>query len=536
MTKLCRRHLLGVPLLAAAMAFGGIAASAQTTVERVVIMLDPPASETNRFWGTGGGFGGLDPAFQRLIGNDLETGAYDNSGLAESWEVSDDFTVWTFHVKPEVQWHFDWGPVTAADVAHSYELHTAPDVLLTGVHTLRGATVEIIDDHTIRFVFPEPRIDFDFANAGRGSMNIYSKAQYDAEGLEGYDRRPAGTGEYQFVEREPGRILFERVEDHWSGLTPDFAELEFRFTTEASTALALLLAGEAHIVNLTRELQPTAVAEGMEIIGSLNPSKQVVVIPNGNYGRTGDPAYDPQRPWTDIRVRQAMNKAVNREELFDVLYGGRADPLVRYNMHEPHEGFVPELVERFEAEYGYDPEGARALLAEAGYPDVFGKPVIPIVVTVSPGSPEYPTMAELLQVYFEEVGLQTEIREMDWASVGAAGRGRTAHFINPVQNSPIRPSVVGLANTFMSDGSPYHGYEDDRLAELIREIQGTLDREKREALIREAFTWAFEQYTDLPIASLRAEVAINPAVVAGWRYPGVTSNGLSHWHLIEAVE
>ena len=230
--------------------------------ERLVIAIDPPTTETNRFWVTSGGFGGIDPAFQRLIGNDLKTGAYDTSGLAARWQASADFKEWTFEIKPEAEFHFGWGPVTAADIELSHALHSAPDSTLTGVQSLRGATVEIVDDKTIRFRFAEPRLDFDFANAGRGSLYIYSKKQHDAEGLAGYDRRPAGTGPYRYVERSPGRILFERVENHWGGVTPDFPELELRFTTEGATKLAMLLSGEAHAANLPRELQGEAVAAG----------------------------------------------------------------------------------------------------------------------------------------------------------------------------------------------------------------------------------------------------------------------------------
>ncbi len=530
---LTRRALAGVAALAI-IATLGLPAVAQTA-DRVVIALDPPSTETNRFWTTSGGFGGIDPAFERLVGNDPVTGAYDNSGLAERWEVSDDFTSWTFYIHPEAEFHFGWGPVTAADVAHSHALHSGPDSTLTGVQSLRGAEIEIIDDKTIRFTFEEPRIDFDFANAGRGSLYIYSKAQYDAEGLEGYDRQPAGTGHYQYVESSPGQIVFARVEDHWSGFQPDFAELEFRFTNEAATKLALLLSGEAHAANLPRELQDEALADGKVIISSQNPGKQVVLIPNGLYQSEGDPAHKPDLPWADIRIREAMNRALDRDTIVDAIFAGRAEKLVRYGMHEPHEGFAPELVERFEEMYGYDPERAKELLAEAGYPDAFPDPVIPIISTVSPGSPEYPTLAELVQIYFEEVGFQTEIREMDWASVGAAGRGRAAYFINPVQNSPIRPSNVALSNTFLPTGSPYHGYEDDRIIELTNEVNRTLDTEAREALIREAFSYVYEQYADMPMVSLAAEIVVDPEVIAGWTYPGVTSNGFSHWQLIEAA-
>jgi ABC-type transport system substrate-binding protein len=522
-------------LVGAAIGLTATQAAWAQAAERVTVVMDPAAAETNRAWATGGSFD-LDPVFQRLIGNDPETGEYDTSALAAGWETNEDFTEWTFTLKPEARWHGDWGPVTAADVAHSYEIQTGPDAVSTGLQALQGAEVEIVDDRTIRFTFEEPRMDFDFANAGRGSMYVYSKAQFDAEGMEGYDANPAGTGHFRFVEREPGRVLLETVEDHWSGTSPDFEELELRFTAEAATKLAMLLAGEADIAVIPRELQGDATGQGMEIVQSVQPSKQVVIMPNGLFMKEGDPAFDPEIPWTDVRVRQAMNLALNRADIITALYAGEADMLVRYGMHEPHEGYVPELAERFEAEYGYDPERARELLAEAGYPDAFGKPVIPLVSTVSPGSPEYPALAELVQFYFEDIGLQTEMREMDWASIGAASRGRDSYFIHPVQNAPIRPSNVALTNTFLEEGSSYHSYEDDALTEIVEEMARTIDPEAREALIREAFTYAFENHTDMPVVSLHHPVAIDPESIASWTFPGVTSNGLSHWHLIETAE
>lgn len=518
----------------AAMAMGVGSAKAQSA-SRVVVVIDPADAETNRAWATSGFFD-LDAAFQRLIGNDANTGEYDNSALAERWESNENFTVWTFYLKSAAMWHFGWGKVTAEDVAHSYKIQTGADSRATGVGVLRGAEVEIVNPLTIRFKFKTPRVDFSFANAGRGSMYIYSKAQFDAEGLAGYDRKPAGTGPYEFLSRNAGQVNMKRVDNHWSGARPDFAELQLRLTAEPATKLALLLSGEAHIAVLPRELQGDAVGRGMKIIASQTPSKQVVIIPNGNYNMTGDAASKPGLPWSDIRVRKAMNHALNRQEIITALYDGRADMLVRYGMHAPHEGFVPQLVERFKTEYRYDPAESKVLLEAAGYPSAFSDPVIPIVSTVSPGSPEYPTLAEMVQSYFAEVGLQTKIVEMDWASLGALGRGRKAYVVSPVQNAPIRPSSVALFNTFTPKGSPYHGYEDDKIVGIIEEIQKTTDGKKREALIKEAFTYTFDQHTDLPLVSLRADVAASPLVVADWIFPGVTSNGLSHWHLIKAAK
>jgi len=116
------------------------------------------------------------------------------------------------------------------------------------------------------------------------------------------------------------------------------------------------------------------------------------------------------------------------------------------------------------------------------------------------------------------------------------GRAREAYLLNPIRNAPIRPSEVGLRNTFTNQGSVYHGYEDDRINELIDRLRATLDPDERHAIIQEAFTYAFEQYTDMPIAAIHAEAVVNPEIVADWTFPGVTSVGFSHWPLIKAAE
>jgi ABC-type transport system substrate-binding protein len=89
------------------------------------------------------------------------------------------------------------------------------------------------------------------------------------EGLEGFEKRPAGIGSYQYVSRQLGQsILFERVENHWSGIRPALQELERRLAPEESTRLAMLLKGEAHIVDLVRELQGDAEKHGMQILAA----------------------------------------------------------------------------------------------------------------------------------------------------------------------------------------------------------------------------------------------------------------------------
>jgi peptide/nickel transport system substrate-binding protein len=528
----CAPRLGRATLAAGAFALAGASFALPAEAQRITLVMDPPSVETNLFWANAGD--SPLPSLQGLVGHDPESGAYDSSGVAESWEANDDFTTWTFRIHPDAEFHYGWGSVTAEDVVHSYELHTQPDSILIGVSLLRGADLEIVDELTVAFHLPEPRPDFLFAHGGRGAMLVYSKAQWDEEGEQGYVDRPAGTAPIRYVSREIGRgVTFERVADHWSGQGAAFEELEVLYVAEPSTKLALLLSEEADIVVLPRELQPDALDAGFEIISSTGPAMQTSMLFNGVYLQPGDEDFNPSIAWADVRIREAINRAIDREVLIEVLYDGRADPLVVFAMDPRHEGYSKDLEERFEAWYGYDPERAKELLAEAGYPDAFDDPVIPILVTTLAGNPEFPTMAELMQVFLDEVGLQTEMVELDWAGLASLRRARQADLFHPMRNAPVRPTEVGIDAYYTSHNRPFNVFEDETTEALVLEYKDTVDPEERDRLAQGIFTHLFETYASVPIAAVAADVAVNPSTIAGWTFPGVTSAGLSHFHLIQ---
>lgn len=501
--------------------------------QTVRMVMSPPAVETNRYWNTPGDFA-LGPAMQGLVGHDPVTGVYDNSGLAESWEHNDDFTVWTFNLKPEAEFHFDWGPVTAADVVHSLELHTGPDTTLNGISQLEGAEAVALDDHTVQFTLPKPQVDFLFVHGGRGSLVIYSKAQFDAEGLEGYDAKPAGTGKLQYDERQVGQGLsFVKAENHWSGEDAAFDRLELSFIAEPATTLARLLAKEADIAILPRDLQGDALDAGFEVIQSSNASNQTAMLFNGTFLMPGDEALDETLPWLDVRIREAMNRAIDRDIMNEVLYDGRGKILPVFGMDPRHEGYVPELAERFEEAYGHDLEKVKALLDEAGYPENFSNPVIPILSSTLAGNPEFPAMAELMQVFLDEAGFQTEIVEMDWAQLGSLRSARNAKMFHPMRNLPVKPSAVGIRNYYSATGRPRVNYEDPVVEELMAKYVVSVDPEERDQLAGAIFTRVFENYAVAPLVSIPAEVVVNPETIAGWDFPGATSVGVSNFAAIK---
>ncbi|WP_168770625.1 ABC transporter substrate-binding protein [Flavimaricola marinus] len=528
------KRLLATALLAGTILAAGGLGNAAIAQEKVVIAVSPLGADSNLYWTTTGAF--IFPSMQTLVGNDPETGGYDNSQLAESWEHSDGFKTWTFKLHPNATFNGDWGPVTSADVVHSFNLHIGEDAKLSGISRFREMTITAVDDHTVRFDLPSPDPDFLFSHAGRGSLVIYSKAQFDAEGLEGYETAPAGSGPFQYEGREVGQSLtFSTIADHWSGVTAEFDQIEFRWVSEPSTRFAMLSAGEAHAVTLPRDLSDDAMEAGQTVLSSTAGAMQSTMLFTGQFM---NPEAEENRDartyaWADVRVREAVNRALDRDAILEVLYGEGVQALPVYTMDPRFPGYSEEIATGFDDAFGYDPERAMELLADAGYPDAFDNAAIPLVVTSLAGNPEFAQMAELVQAYLDVVGIETEMREQDWATGNTAIRGFTADFVTPMRNAPVRPSALGVQIFFTKHASPHLDVGDPELNELGAMLIDETDPATRDQLLQDMFTRIFETYAHIPMASVPASVAVNSELVEGWTFPGSTSSGLSHYHLID---
>ena len=230
-----------------------------------------------------------------------------------------------------MNFHYGFGPFTARDVVHSHSLMMRQEATATLAGFWRTVEeVKIINDHQVVFRMKRPTTVMPYAASRAGDLRMVSKAQWDKEGQEGFDKRPAGTGSYRYVGRQPGlSVTYERIDNHWKGEKPPFKELEFRVTREEATRLALLLSGEAHIADLPRELQKDAIKKGMKIFSSSFPVDWMTVYLGGQYFLPGDPAFKPDMPWAKKRVRQALNMAINRKELLNTVFAGKGSLRLR---------------------------------------------------------------------------------------------------------------------------------------------------------------------------------------------------------------
>jgi peptide/nickel transport system substrate-binding protein len=492
-------------------------------------------TESNRFWTIGrADHLQFDPFLETLLDVDPKTGAF-TPRLAERWRASPDLKEWTFFLRKGVSFHFGFGELTAKDVVHSHSLMLRPDATATLAGFWRSVeAIEVIDDHQLVFRLKQPMATMPYAASRAGDLRIVSKAQWVQEGLAGLDRRPAGTGSYRYVKRQLGQsLLMERVEHHWRGEAPDFKELEIRLVREDATRMALLFAGEAHIVDLSRELHKEALKRGMQIISSQLPADWMTVYFGGQYHIPGDPKFNPHVPWNDIKVRQAMNMAINRQELQEALFAGKGTWTYVSGFLPTAEGWNPEWERRFPERYGYNPVQAMALLQEAGYRP--GTLKVKILTFVDPGEAEALQLAEALAIYFNEVDIETEIEALDVAKVTEMWRTKKMHCCIWPNLISWRPTAEWIRISYLSQG-PAHHFEHPFIEEKYLALTQAVDPQERDRLAREIGEFLFEHVADIPLFWLTSDVVVNPKVVAAWTYPGIGAGRTTHFHLLKATK
>jgi peptide/nickel transport system substrate-binding protein len=490
--------------------------------------------ETNRFWTTSRPHQlQNDPYLETLLDLDPKTSEF-IPRLAEKWEASPDMKEWTLSLRKGVPFHFGYGEFTAKDVVHSHALMLRPETVATFAGFWRTVEeVKVIDDHTVVFRMKGPSTTMPYALSRAGDLRMVSKAQWDQEGLEGFEKRPAGTGTYQYGGRQLGQsIWFERVENHWSGRRPDFKELEFRLAPEESTRLAMLLSGEAHVVDLSRELHDDALKRGMKIFAASLAAEWVSVYFGGQYHIPGDPKFKADVPWNDRRVRQAMNMAINRQELQAHLFRGKGEPMYVSGMAPFLEGWNPEWAQRFDQLYGYNPTRARELLKEAGYPAGTLKAKLWSFAQLA--KPEIPQLAEAVAVYFQAVGIDAALETIDVAHLARLNRSKESTCCIWPNMVALRPTeeMIRVSHTSAANN---HFFESEFLEKKYAELTKTLDAQARERVAREITDYLFEEFTSIPLITMFHEVAVNPKVVGGWTWPGQGAGRTTHFHLIKAA-
>ena len=473
-----------------------------------------------------------------------------NSGFFEprlaSWEVSEDLSTWTWHLRDDVIWHRGFGDFTARDLLFSVDKRTEVESLSPYVDLYQSLIdedgIEIVDDHTVVYT-SAPRIDWWAVENDDLYHAILSRAHFDAEGQEGIENSPVGTGPYQFVERVLGsHILFERVPyKHWR-VTPDFDELMILKVDEASTRLAMLLAGEAHIAQLPRDVERVALNAGMEIIEAAIPTVSVYTMFGGNFHPDGgiregsvrkgehpdlpySDIYHPatEVPWVNKKVREALNRAVDRDTIQDTLFGGLGEQSGPAFFHPSLPGWNQAWKDNFERDYGYDPERAQQLLKEAE--EEIGQPLdwsnSLLLLTPRPDLPELLDLGEAIHNYWRAIGVDLALvtSEMaEWTPHFMAGTMAGVAWTDATQRL-LDPQMLEILY-YSKNSICCHFVERDTLDVIFEQLKPETNSSIRDELLRDGGNFIYDDYSMMPLFWFSATFTVDPAVVADYAPSG----------------
>ncbi len=509
------------------------------TTDRVVLAVDPPTAESNatRMLGQTTMFQ-VKPMYEYLIGFDAETGKFVPQ-LATEWSLEPDGSGYRFKLRKGVQFQKGNGEFTAKDVVFTWKDLTKEDSLHAEAPYYRTVVkaIDVVNDYEVVFRLNKGAANFIHGvSEAEPVMEIISEAAYQKQGEPAMQGEPtAGTGPYQYKERAQGEFIrFERTPSHWRA-HPDFPEFEFRFMKEPSTRLAALLTGEIHIASLPEDLLQQAVKQGNRVITGRVAGPRTFLQFNCCFIKDTAKLEGwlyPDSPLMDVRVRRALGKAINVDELNKSFLNGKGEPMYHAHLHPTRPGWNPEWQSRFADEYGYDPAKAKALLAEAGYGP--GNPLrTNIHVQSLPNLPSGADLIEAIATYWRQVGVEPTLVQMD--NNERTARQRALGFSNDVFIAGTSSGELIGSNAYWTSIPPRNtGVEDPECDAILLKINEELDDRKKEPLWRQFGDCTYNKHFSIPLFWLPAEAVVNPNVVSDWVFPGAITGTWTHVENIKA--
>jgi peptide/nickel transport system substrate-binding protein len=441
--------------------------------------------------------------FDRLVERDAKAQPY--PGLAESWRVIGE-TIWEFRLRPGVKWH-DGRDFTAEDVA--FTIARAPNVPGSpggfGGFLRAIKKVEIVDPLTIRFhtARPHPLLPTELA-----SVAIIAKHAAEGAGTEDFNSGKAaiGTGPYRFVAYRPGdRTELARNDGYFRGAEP-WSRVNYRFIGNDGARTAALLAGDVDLIDqvpstdlarLQRDPKITvAEVQGLRLIYLVMDNSRRGEVP---FVTDNDGKPLPRNPFDELRVRQALSLSINRTGLAERVMEGTAQPTGQW-LPPGTFGYNPAVQPP-----AFDPEAAKKLLAEAGYPQGFR-------MTLHSPNDRYPNdskTAQALAQMFTRVGLRTEVEAVPWASFSVRSN-RQDYAIRlsgwgsvTGEASYALVNILGTFDREKRTGASNSGrYSNPALDALTARAAATIDDTTRDALLQEATKLAMDDAAIIPLFQL----------------------------------
>ena len=401
--------------------------------------------------------------------------------LCDKWEVSDDGLVYTFSLKKGVKFH-DGSPLTAEDFVYSWTraslaataaplgYHLSPvkgyDACADGsATTLEG--VKALDAQTLQVTLSYPYADF-VTTLGHVVFYPVKKADIDKWGQD-YTKHVNGTGPFKFVEWVDDQYINLTRNDDYYGEEAKLDAVEYKIFADENTAFLEFKAGNLEFTQIP--IGKIKATQDDPTFGNYCLTAPMLAI--GYYGMSMNFPLFADNP----KLREAINYAIDRENICEVLGEGVSTPMT---------GFVPPGIPGFQenaAPYTYDPEKAKQLLAEAGFPNGEGLETLKFGYNTGSGHEKF---GEAIQADFKEIGINMELEGYEWGTMLDKAKSGEITFYRlgwsadyPTMDNFLYP------NFYSQSYDNYAAYNNPEVDKLLLEARSTIDKDERIAKYRE---------------------------------------------------
>lgn len=440
---------------------------------------------------SGGDHVSLYPVYDTLLDADPKTLAPE-PGLAKSWKFVDDRTL-ELELVQGVKFH-DGTPFDADAVVYNIDraLTLEDSAVLPELTTVKSA--EAIDDHVVQLHLTQRDSSLLGVLSDRAGMMVSPKAAEDKEQL---DRHPVGTGPFRFVEWQTGkRVRYERNESYWRDGLPYLDGLDIQVMSDVETRVNGLRAGQLDFIDALEPQNMEDLEDDSDIVVSNDPT----VLQNMIWWNVSRPPLD------DVRVRRALNMAIDREGLWAATMEGTGEP-AWMPVPSQHWAYADELVPTF----AYDPEIAKELLAEAGYEDGFT-----LTMTSAP-SEAFVRRGEIVQAQLGELGVDVELQPQETVqSVAEYFENKRVDSYNTSMTARADPSIT--YQTLFSKTS-YHNtgaWSPDGFEQLLSKARSAPTQEARAKVFAELDRMIVDQALWVPLV-YPSSITARSADVGGFK-------------------
>ena len=412
-----------------------------------------------------------------------------NPAVAESYTVSDDHLLYTFKLRSGVKFH-NGQDVTPEDVIWSYQRCAEPDSAdIIQVAAFAGVEMYAEGDDTVCFQLQEPSNEF----------TSYLTTAILPKDYTEQDTQPVGTGPFKFVSRTAQEsVVLERFDDYW-GEKPELTKVTYKIIENADSILLSLQSGAVDVFAHLTTTQIAQLGDGFHVEEGTMNLVQALYLNNA------------EKPFDDVRVRQALSYAVDRQQILDLAFDGYGT-LLGSSMYPAFSKYFDDSLTDY---YTYNTEKAKELLTEAGYPNGFD-----MTITVPSNYQPHMDTAQVIVEQLKAVGINATIQPVTWES----------WVQDTYSNRQFQSTVVGvdassmtasaMLSRFVSTASNnFINYSNADYDALYAQAQACYDDEEQTAMYKDLEKNLTENAANVYIQDMADFVAVRDGLEGPDFYP-----------------